>query len=692
MRAYLFSVFCFICHFCFSQVGIGTTTPNGALDINSSDQGLIVPRVALTASNVSAPVINPAGGSLLSGTIVYNTATAGTSPNDIVPGFYFWDGAKWLLITTQSSPTKENWSVLGNAGTSSSTNFIGTTDAVDFVTKTNNVERMRVNSAGNVGIGTDAPTNLLHLKKITDTGSGNDGGGLLIETDNPSGTNSYHPSITLTRKVLENADQWLHSINYSGKLNTTGNYGIYSAIRGFINSNVDTSLYFDLRGGMTGADPLSGTLSTILSLRGSGKVGIDTSTPKTTLDVRAKNDNGTTQGAVTASDGILVPRVSSLTVSGTTNGQMVYLVADNGGFFKGFHYWNGTVWSPVTPTNVDWYKSLTTTHASTINDNIYTMGTVSIGKNQENNGILNVYGSAKNTLTLQTSDYTQDYGIAFQNPGGSYTWSLYRHDGGSFTGDLRFAGKSNSINTDINSLVDYVTFKNNGKVGIGNGLTNPTARLDVAAVTRTGTYTYGGSTMYVTGDLGPLFNGAEFLHTNGTAGIGIGWQGLYSIGTAGNNSMHLKSQPGGKIILEPDNGSVGFSIEATSFCPTVDDQIDLGWSAKKFKAVYATNGTIQTSDVRLKKNIRPMKYGLNEVMNLKPVVYDWKNNSGTNKLGFIAQELKEVVPNVVIGDESKENLGVNYAELVPVLTKAIQEQQKIIEELKTRIEKLEKGK
>ncbi len=51
-------------------------------------------------------------------------------------------------------------------------------------------------------------------------------------------------------------------------------------------------------------------------------------------------------------------------------------------------------------------------------------------------------------------------------------------------------------------------------------------------------------------------------------------------------------------------------------------------------------------------------------------------------MGFIAQELKKVVPNVVVGNEATENLGVNYAELVPVLTKAIQEQQIQIRELK----------
>ncbi|EDO26004.1 predicted protein, partial [Nematostella vectensis] len=139
------------------QVGIGTTSPNGALEISSTNQGLIIPRVSLIASNVSQPVINPNGSQILSGTMVYNTATAGTSPNNVIPGFYFWDGSKWLRVTTQTSTSNTDWSITGNTGTTAGTNFIGTSDATDLVTKTDNAERMRITATGNVGIGTNSP-------------------------------------------------------------------------------------------------------------------------------------------------------------------------------------------------------------------------------------------------------------------------------------------------------------------------------------------------------------------------------------------------------------------------------------------------------------------------------------------------------------------------------------------------------
>ncbi|MFK7049386.1 hypothetical protein FLACOL_02287 [Flavobacterium columnare] len=145
------------------QVGIGTVTPEGILDLNSNTNGLVPPRVELTASNIQAPVLNPQGGAIVAGTIVYNTATAGVSPNDVIPGFYYWDGSKWLLLTSQNTSTPTNWSILGNNNTTPTSNFIGTTNNNDFITKTNNIERLRVTNTGNLGIGTASPTSTLDI-------------------------------------------------------------------------------------------------------------------------------------------------------------------------------------------------------------------------------------------------------------------------------------------------------------------------------------------------------------------------------------------------------------------------------------------------------------------------------------------------------------------------------------------------
>lgn len=81
-----------------AQTGIGTTTPNASakLDVNATDKGFLPPRVALTAANVFTPITGTA--SAAAGLLIYNTATAGTVPNNVVPGYYFWSGTTWVQI------------------------------------------------------------------------------------------------------------------------------------------------------------------------------------------------------------------------------------------------------------------------------------------------------------------------------------------------------------------------------------------------------------------------------------------------------------------------------------------------------------------------------------------------------------------------------------------------------------------
>ncbi|MGX7666984.1 hypothetical protein [Flavobacterium pedocola] len=130
-----------------AQVGIGTTTPRGALEINSTTNGFVPPQVALTATTASAPVVNPQGGAPISGTIVWNTATAGASPNNVIPGLYYWDGTRW--VSFEGSPGGLDWSLSGNAGTTVGTNFLGTTDAQDIRIKTGvgGVDRWNISNA-----------------------------------------------------------------------------------------------------------------------------------------------------------------------------------------------------------------------------------------------------------------------------------------------------------------------------------------------------------------------------------------------------------------------------------------------------------------------------------------------------------------------------------------------------------------
>ncbi|MCX6306891.1 MAG: hypothetical protein NT040_18145 [Bacteroidetes bacterium] len=129
-----------------AQVGINANSsapdPSAGLDVNFDNKGLLPPRVALTAINSSVPVAAPAVGLL-----VYNTATAGTAPNNVVPGYYYWNGIAWTRLAAFTSGSGE-WSLLGNAGTVAGTNFIGTADNQAFDIRTNNALKTRITIKG----------------------------------------------------------------------------------------------------------------------------------------------------------------------------------------------------------------------------------------------------------------------------------------------------------------------------------------------------------------------------------------------------------------------------------------------------------------------------------------------------------------------------------------------------------------
>jgi len=82
------------------NVGIGTSTPNALLDVTSTSDGVLIPRVALTGTGSASPLTSPAVS-----TLVYNTATAGSGATAVAPGFYYWNGSAWVAFIDNSSLT-----------------------------------------------------------------------------------------------------------------------------------------------------------------------------------------------------------------------------------------------------------------------------------------------------------------------------------------------------------------------------------------------------------------------------------------------------------------------------------------------------------------------------------------------------------------------------------------------------------
>ncbi len=103
-------------------------------------------------------------------------------------------------------------------------------------------------------------------------------------------------------------------------------------------------------------------------------------------------------------------------------------------------------------------------------------------------------------------------------------------------------------------------------------------------------------------------------------------------------------------------------------------------SANTTGCTLATGGTIScSSDVKLKQDIADINYGIDTVMQLRPVSFNWRNQDNPYKsLGFIAQDVNSILPNLVTVDSASGNMELNSIGFIPILTKAIQDQQEEI--------------
>ena len=149
----------FIFNLSYSQdnVGIGTLLPHSSaiLELSSTTQGFLPARMdSLQMASIPSPAL---------GLMIYN----------ITDNCYWYNNGKWTSLCKDSVVNMDSlmlgvidttaWKLKGNSGTNPSINFIGTTDAQDWVVKTDNTERIRVLSTGNVGIGTSTPSYKLHI-------------------------------------------------------------------------------------------------------------------------------------------------------------------------------------------------------------------------------------------------------------------------------------------------------------------------------------------------------------------------------------------------------------------------------------------------------------------------------------------------------------------------------------------------
>ncbi len=178
-----------------------------------------------------------------------------------------------------------------------------------------------------------------------------------------------------------------------------------------------------------------------------------------------------------------------------------------------------------------------------------------------------------------------------------------------------------------------------------------------------------------------------YYYWNGTIWENIGGvsSNIYTAdGTITTAQAARNVELNGKNLIFSGIGSVGIGTNNPSA------KLDVAGTVKASAVDY-------NSDARLKQNVNPITNADEILLQLNPVSYFW-NESGKKKggnaqlqYGLIAQEVEKVLPNIVNTD-SEGYKSVNYNELIPLLLKNAQEQDKKIKELQKQIEQLKKGK
>jgi len=190
-----------------------------------------------------------------------------------------------------------------------------------------------------------------------------------------------------------------------------------------------------------------------------------------------------------------------------------------------------------------------------------------------------------------------------------------------------------------------------------------------------------------------LFLYSDTISNGQNAGIGCeaqtgttNWRGAY-IFVEKHSGI---TNPVGVLELSAEDAAVNYLWADNS------DQLRISTTRTHIGTTSGTVAGAQTSDERLKNISGPVEYGILEIMALEPIAFTMKDDeSETPKIGFSAQQVLPIIPesvfdtNIEIEEGQPTKLGMEYVSLIPVLVKAIQEQQEIIQSLSARIEALE---
>ena len=160
--------------------------------------------------------------------------------------------------------------------------------------------------------------------------------------------------------------------------------------------------------------------------------------------------------------------------------------------------------------------------------------------------------------------------------------------------------------------------------------------------------------------------------------------------SGGNGGIYRQASSRWYMYHHVGNNCTGFSNSTTSS----------SYSVYVSGALYATGDIVGSSDERLKTEIKTIPNALDKVLKLRGVTYKWRdpeeggtcvNNITETRMGVIAQEVVDVVPEVVTHDKENDRYGVSYGHLTGVLIEAVKELKQEVNELKKELEEVKNG-
>lgn len=666
------------------NVGIGTSTPSEKLDVNGNS----IIRGSISAENNKA-ILYPKGGYLYDGTSSHSKYIVIWLPNNtsirsmlnIKAKFYKYtnEQAAEIFLSGYTYPPNPGW-----INTSFSSEGYTAINSADFI----------VSSTGRFGIvltnnGSVIPLSYSHFViESIDLGYGDTYYDDLKEGWEVQFASSYPTFIakaTRTSTLQASGDLRVGNLG-AGVLSSDANGNITSG-------NINWSSISGIPG-----DRWTGPNNTTGDIGRTGKVGIGTTSPAYDIDV---------VGSVRARTNLYV---------GTGGG---YFYNDNGSRIR---------------TDQDFYTNNSNTYlygdntylGNSSGDNIHmrannfrwTGGAGGIINSSGNVGI----GTSSPTEKLHVAGevlvdggwvrVTGSKGLYFQSYGGGWymsdaTWirsygnkSIYHNTGTMRTdGTFQVGNGGSTLNVPNGGDFAYrsnVLFANtSGRVGIGTTSIPSDVALEVNGAIGTSRMGVGGT--YNSTEVQGIWSIApNYKISTANNDFGTQYGMVYAHTNAGTSGSKKPIAGWGHQIMFTNSGTRNISLSMTNGNAYFAGNVSIGSTSSGSYDLYVngkigSNGINETSDIRFKKDIKPLEGSLDKLLQLNGVTYYWRHDEFPERkfeegrdIGVIAQEVEKIFPELVKTDDQGYK-AVEYSHLVPVLIEAVKEQQEIINSQKAEL-------